>query len=314
MEAHQSLKRVLGRWDLVGLGIGAIIGAGIFVLTGQAAAQYAGPGIVISFILSGIVSALAGLCYAELASSIPVAGSAYTYARASMGNFLAWVIGWDLILEYFFASATVAVGWSGYIVSFFRDFGIMIPDAFSKAPFSFDHVHGWQATGALLNIPAMHIPAEDFNIHQAEQALKFIQSLLPDHPEILDRRYQLFPDTEDTAHIEQLLEAHHVDFKKDILITNERHVSILQTKNFGRLAYVEVGAICVGKIVQSHPPEKPFQRGEEKGYFLFGGSTVILLGEPGAWSPDSDLLEQTSRGLETLVRLGEKIAQRRASF
>lgn len=157
MDEPQRLKRVLGRWDLIGLGIGAIIGAGIFVLTGQAAAQYAGPAIVISFILSGIVCALAGLCYAELASLLPVAGSAYTYARASMGGFLAWIIGWDLILEYFFASATVAVGWSGYMVSFLRDFGIHVPKIVASSPLSFDHQVGWQLTGSLINLPAMLI-------------------------------------------------------------------------------------------------------------------------------------------------------------
>jgi len=159
MDGQANLKRVLGKWDLVGLGIGAIIGAGIFVLTGQAAAVYAGPAIVISFILSGIVCALAGLCYAELASMLPVAGSAYTYARASMGNFMAWIIGWDLILEYFFASSTVAVGWSGYFVSFLKEFGIAIPSYLSSSPFGFNHQYGWYLTGSLINLPAMAIIA-----------------------------------------------------------------------------------------------------------------------------------------------------------
>ena len=99
------------------LGIGAIIGTGIFVLTGQAAAAHAGPAIVISMVLAGVVSALAGLCYAELASTVPVAGSAYTYAYATLGEFVAWIIGWDLVLEYALGAATVAVGWSGYLVS-----------------------------------------------------------------------------------------------------------------------------------------------------------------------------------------------------
>ena len=125
-EGH-GLKRALNSTNLVTLGIGAIIGAGIFVLTGQAAAQYAGPAIVISFIISGIACAFAGLCYAEFASMIPISGSAYTYSYATLGEFLAWIIGWDLILEYLFASSTVAVGWSGYVVSFLRDFGIHIP-------------------------------------------------------------------------------------------------------------------------------------------------------------------------------------------
>lgn len=127
------LKRTLSAMNLTTLGVGGIIGAGIFVLTGQAAAQYAGPAIVISFIISGIACAFAGLCYAEFASMIPIAGSAYTYSYATLGEFLAWIIGWDLILEYLFAASTVSVGWSGYIVSFLRDFDIIIPPAYTAA-------------------------------------------------------------------------------------------------------------------------------------------------------------------------------------
>ncbi len=127
------LKRSLTALNLTTLGIGAIIGAGIFVLTGQAAAQYAGPGIVISFIISGLACGFAGLCYAEFASMIPIAGSAYTYSYATLGEFLAWIIGWDLILEYLFAASTVAVGWSGYAVSFLKDLGIFIPPQFTGA-------------------------------------------------------------------------------------------------------------------------------------------------------------------------------------
>jgi APA family basic amino acid/polyamine antiporter len=127
------LKKTLTGFNLTTLGIGAIIGAGIFVLTGQAAAQYAGPAIVISFIISGLACAFAGLCYAEFASMIPISGSAYTYSYATLGEFLAWIIGWDLILEYLFAAATVSVGWSGYVVSFLKDFGIFIPTAFTAA-------------------------------------------------------------------------------------------------------------------------------------------------------------------------------------
>ncbi|HRY32852.1 MAG TPA: amino acid permease [Bacteroidales bacterium] len=130
---HQGLKRALTSTNLVTLGIGAIIGAGIFVLTGQAAAQYAGPAIVISFIISGMACAFAGLCYAEFAAMIPIAGSAYTYAYATLGEFLAWVIGWDLILEYLFAASTVSVGWSGYVVSFLKDFDIYLPAALTSA-------------------------------------------------------------------------------------------------------------------------------------------------------------------------------------
>ena len=168
----KSLKRALGPVNLTALGIGAIIGAGIFVLTGQAAAQYAGPAIVYSFILSGIACAFAGLCYAEFASMIPLSGSAYTYGYATLGEFIAWIIGWNLILEYLFAASTVAVGWSGYVVSFLKDLGITIPAAFTSAPY--DHltpagahwwnlwqlfVNGWTSTGAVLNVPAMLIVA-----------------------------------------------------------------------------------------------------------------------------------------------------------
>jgi basic amino acid/polyamine antiporter, APA family len=127
------LKRSLTALNLTTLGIGAIIGAGIFVLTGQAAAQYAGPGIVLSFIISGFACGLAGLCYAEFASMIPIAGSAYTYSYATLGEFLAWIIGWDLILEYLFAASTVAVGWSGYVVSFLKDLHIFIPPQYTGA-------------------------------------------------------------------------------------------------------------------------------------------------------------------------------------
>ena len=126
-ENKQGFKKALSSLNLTTLGIGAIIGAGIFVLTGQAAAQYAGPAIVVSFIISGLACAFAGLCYAEFASMIPISGSAYTYSYTTLGEFLAWIIGWDLILEYLFAASTVSVGWSGYVVSFLKDFGIHIP-------------------------------------------------------------------------------------------------------------------------------------------------------------------------------------------
>ena len=139
------LKRVLGPLNLVLLGIGAIIGTGIFVLTGQAAAMNAGPAIVISMLIAGGVSALAGLCYAELASTVPIAGSAYTYAIATLGEFVAWIIGWDLILEYALGAATVAVGWSGNVVSLLGDFGITLPAAISGGPES------------VINLPAVVI-------------------------------------------------------------------------------------------------------------------------------------------------------------
>src|SRR5512141_2967233 len=128
-----SLKRALGPWNLTALGIGAVIGAGIFVLTGQAAAKYAGPAIVFSFVLAGVACAFAGLCYAEFSAMIPISGSAYTYAYATLGEFLAWIIGWDLILEYLFAASTVSVGWSGYVVSFLKDLNIFIPPQFTGA-------------------------------------------------------------------------------------------------------------------------------------------------------------------------------------
>lgn len=133
-ESGVRLHRTLGAGNLTSLGVGAIIGAGIFVLTGQAAANYAGPAIVFSFILAAIACAFAGLCYAEFASMIPIAGSAYTYAYATLGELVAWIIGWDLILEYLFGAASVAVGWSGYVISFLKDLGITIPPAISQAP------------------------------------------------------------------------------------------------------------------------------------------------------------------------------------
>ncbi|MGD0310064.1 MAG: amino acid permease [Acidobacteriota bacterium] len=131
---EHSLKRALGPLNLITLGIGAIIGAGIFVLTGAAAAQYAGPSIVLSFVVAGIACAFAGLCYSEFASLIPIAGSAYTYGYATLGEIFAWIIGWDLILEYGFGSATVASGWSGYMVSFLQDWGIHIPPGLTATP------------------------------------------------------------------------------------------------------------------------------------------------------------------------------------
>jgi len=124
---EHSLRRALGPINLLTLGIGAIIGAGIFVITGQAAAQFAGPAILFSFILAGIACAFAGLCYAEFASMIPVAGSAYTYSYATLGELVAWIIGWDLVLEYAFGAASVAVGWSGHLRAFMHDIGMALP-------------------------------------------------------------------------------------------------------------------------------------------------------------------------------------------
>jgi APA family basic amino acid/polyamine antiporter len=136
-----TLRRALGALNLTMLGIGAIIGAGIFVLTGTAAAQFAGPAIVLSFILAGLGCLFAGLCYAEFSAMIPIAGSAYTYGYATLGELVAWIIGWDLILEYLFGAATVAVGWSGYFVAFLHEIGIHLPAAWTQAPMSVEGTH-----------------------------------------------------------------------------------------------------------------------------------------------------------------------------
>src|SRR5437667_305704 len=168
---ERSLRRHLGALNLITLGIGAIIGAGIFVLTGQAAALYAGPAVPLSFILTGIACAFAGLCYAEMASAVPVAGSAYTYSYATMGEFVAWIIGWDLVLEYAMGAATVGVGWSGHFLSLLDFLGIHVPAKLTQAPFDFCTQGefaakvagctqaGWFATGAYLNLPAIFIVA-----------------------------------------------------------------------------------------------------------------------------------------------------------
>ncbi|MBN2265748.1 MAG: amino acid permease [Candidatus Aminicenantes bacterium] len=152
---ESGLKRVLGPWHLVFLGVGAIVGAGIFVITGHAAAQYAGPAVTLSFLLAGLTCAFAGLCYAEFASLIPIAGSAYTYAYSTLGEIFAWIIGWDLILEYSLGATTVAIGWSGYVVSFLKGIGVDFPAALADAPFAFNPQTGaWTRTGALVNLPA----------------------------------------------------------------------------------------------------------------------------------------------------------------
>src|SRR6266567_5736609 len=143
-EAHESgehsLRRALGPTNLISLGIGAIIGTGIFVLTGTATANHAGPAIVLSFILAALACVFAGLCYAEFASMIPVAGSAYTYGYATLGEFVAWIIGWDLILEYALGAATVASGWSGYFTAFMEQIGIHMPAAFTSAPLQYHEI------------------------------------------------------------------------------------------------------------------------------------------------------------------------------
>ncbi|WP_300724698.1 amino acid permease [uncultured Bacteroides sp.] len=150
-EGHESgqktLKRVLGPVSLVALGVGVIIGAGLFSITGTVAAEYAGPAITLSFIIAAIGCCFAGLCYAEFASMIPVAGSAYTYSYATMGELIAWIIGWDLVLEYTVAATTVSISWSRYFVVFLQGIGIDLPQAFTACP--------WD--GGIINVPAIVI-------------------------------------------------------------------------------------------------------------------------------------------------------------
>src|SRR5216110_467358 len=168
---EHALVRALGPLNLVTLGIGAVIGAGIFVITGQVAALYAGPAVWISMAIVGVACAFAGLCYAEMASAVPVAGSAYTYAYATMGEFAAWIIGWDLVLEYAAGAATVGVGWSGHFVSLLGLFGIRIPASLTAPPtqlctlaqvtaHAVGCTHpGLNLTGAIVNLPAVAIVA-----------------------------------------------------------------------------------------------------------------------------------------------------------
>lgn len=147
-EPDQRLRRTLGPFSITLLGIGAIVGTGIFVLTGVAAAKYAGPGLILSFVAAGIVSGLAAICYAEFASTVPIAGSAYTYSYATLGELIAWIIGWDLILEYAVGAAAVSIGWSGYAVDLLKGaFGISLPTALTASPFA----------GGIINLPAFLI-------------------------------------------------------------------------------------------------------------------------------------------------------------
>jgi APA family basic amino acid/polyamine antiporter len=151
-----SMRRTLSAADLTALGVGVVIGAGIFVVTGHAAAENAGPAVVLSFLFGGIACAFSALCYAEMAAIAPISGGAYTYAYATLGELVAWIIGWDLILEYLMGGATIAIGWSGYFVSFARDLGLDLPERFAAAPLAYDAVsHRWALTGAIANVPAM---------------------------------------------------------------------------------------------------------------------------------------------------------------
>jgi APA family basic amino acid/polyamine antiporter len=157
-EGHQ-LSKTLGPFSITAMGVGAIIGAGIFVLTGTAAAKYAGPAIMLSFVLGGIVCAFVGLCYSELAAMLPVCGSSYTYTYATLGEVFAWIIGWDLILEYAMGAATVAVGWSGYITSLLHNLGITIPVTLAAAPGTEVKLADGTTVSAICNLPAVFIVA-----------------------------------------------------------------------------------------------------------------------------------------------------------
>jgi APA family basic amino acid/polyamine antiporter len=152
--AGHNLAKTLGPISITAMGVGAIIGAGIFVLTGTAAAHYAGPAIMLSFVLGGVACAFVGLCYAELAALLPVSGSTYTYTYATLGELAAWIIGWDLVLEYAMGAATVSVGWSGYIVSLLHNIGITIPPTLAAAPGVDVTLPDGSTTHGLVNIPA----------------------------------------------------------------------------------------------------------------------------------------------------------------
>ena len=156
-EGSKELHRTLGPGNLVALGVGAIIGAGLFSITGLAAANNAGPGITISFIVAALGCAFAGLCYAEFASMIPIAGSAYTYSYATMGEFIAWIIGWDLVLEYALGAATVAISWSGYLIKFLEYYDIYIPPELTLSPFQTITLSDGSVVNGVLNLPAVFI-------------------------------------------------------------------------------------------------------------------------------------------------------------
>lgn len=157
-EGENRLRRVLGKWQLTALGVGAIIGAGIFVATGAAAHNVAGPSLMLSYCVAGLTCIFAALCYAEFASMVPVAGSAYTYAYATLGEMFAWIIGWDLVLEYAVGSATVATGWSGYFQNVLAKVGITLPEVLRQSPWAYDVATGsLKATGSFINLPAVII-------------------------------------------------------------------------------------------------------------------------------------------------------------
>ncbi len=159
MRSGDRLHRVLGRWHLTSLGVGAIIGTGIFVLTGVAAHDKAGPALTLSFAVAGVACIFAALCYAEFASMVPIAGSAYTYAYATLGELFAWIIGWDLILEYTVASSAVAHGWSHYFQDFLSVFGVHLPAILTNAPFDFNSAGHLALTGTWFDFPAIAVTA-----------------------------------------------------------------------------------------------------------------------------------------------------------
>src|SRR5690349_14403622 len=152
--SEHRLHRTLGPTSLIMIGIGEIIGAGIFVIAGTAAAQHAGPAVLVSFVVAGVACLFSGLCYAEFASLIPESGSSYTYAYATMGRFMAWFIGWNMVLEYLVSASTVAVGWSGYFNSFLQGLGLSLPAKLSAAPLAGTGIVGLHWTGALFSFPA----------------------------------------------------------------------------------------------------------------------------------------------------------------
>nr|WP_298797944.1 amino acid permease [uncultured Acetobacter sp.] len=159
LESSQGLKRVLGPGSLVALGVGATIGAGLFSLTGIAASENAGPAVILSFLIAAIACGFAGLCYSELASMIPIAGSAYTYAYVTLGELMAWIIGWDLVLEYAVGAATVAVSWSRYVVSLLDSWGLVLPPRLTASPFETVQMPDGSLTVGLMNLPAVFIIA-----------------------------------------------------------------------------------------------------------------------------------------------------------
>src|SRR3954451_22531338 len=158
-EGEHSLKRSLGGFALIALGIGAVIGAGIFTLTGKAAADHAGPAIVLSFVVAAIGCGFAGLCYSEFSTMIPIAGSAYTYSYATMGELMAWIIGWDLVLEYAVGAATVAASWSGYVASLLKDFGVILPPKLIASPWQPITLADGTMTTGIINLPAIIVVA-----------------------------------------------------------------------------------------------------------------------------------------------------------